>query len=60
VELADRAVGRITPAGVVSEFPLPTAPGALGEPASGGTTSGPDGNVWFTIPGSDKIGMISP
>src|SRR5262249_2130000 len=45
-------IGRITPAGVVKEFPL--APGAL--PSS--LTSGPDGNLWFTD-GVGKIGRIS-
>jgi streptogramin lyase len=34
-------IGRMTPAGVVTIFPLPTnsAPGAM--------TAGPDGNIWF-------------
>ncbi len=36
------AIGRITPAGEITEFPLPTEEGA------GAITSGADGNVWFT------------
>ena len=38
-----RRIGRITPAGAVTEFPLPrpmSVPGNL--------TVGPDGNLWFT------------
>jgi len=26
---------------------------------TGGLSSGPDGNVWFVIPASEEIGMIS-
>jgi len=50
-------IGRITPAGTIREFSIPTV-------SSGpeGITSGPDGNLWFTaISGSgDKIGRITP
>src|SRR5215203_2454606 len=35
-------IGRITTAGVITEFPLPTA----GSPR--GITTGPDGALWFT------------
>src|SRR5262245_56744452 len=44
---------RCVPA-VVSEFPLGTAP-----PAPQGITAGPDGALWYTDPGSNKIGRIS-
>ena len=53
-EIDGDAIGRITPQGVITEFPLPS-------PASRpiGITAGPDGNVWFTeLLG--KIGRITP
>ena len=36
-------IGRITPAGVITEFPIPTA-----QQRPYGITAGPDGNLWFT------------
>jgi streptogramin lyase len=48
-------IGRITPAGAVVEFNVPTL-----NAAPHGITAGPDGNVWFTEPGVDKIGRITP
>lgn len=47
------AIGRITPAGQVSEF-------TTGDVASGGLAAGPDGNVWFTNYGDNTIGRITP
>src|SRR6266487_5029028 len=52
-------IGRITPAGKVSEFPLSSASKA------GGITTGPDSNLWFTESAcakgqSGKIGRITP
>jgi streptogramin lyase len=46
--------GRITTAGVVSEFPIPTA-------SSGPDfiTTGPDGALWFTEFGANQIGRIT-
>lgn len=44
------AIGRITPTGEVTEYPV-----NLGPPT--GITSGPDGNMWFTA--GNKIGKIS-
>ena len=41
--------------GQVTEFPLPTA-GA--QPFA--ITAGPDGNLWFTEGGSQKVGRITP
>jgi virginiamycin B lyase len=46
-------IGRITPTGVVTEFPLPT-----GDGDSGALALGPDGNLWF--PETGKIGRITP
>lgn len=46
-------IGRITPAGIVTEFPLPTATSL---PV--GITSGPDDNLWFAEIGANKIGVV--
>jgi virginiamycin B lyase len=46
-------IGRITTAGVITEFPL--AAGSM--PAT--ITAGPDGALWFTEAGSNKIGRIT-
>src|SRR5262249_6074163 len=52
-----RAVGRITPAGKVMEFPTPGI-------SAGAITAGPDGNLWFvdsalTFAGSPAVGRIT-
>jgi streptogramin lyase len=47
-------IGRITPNGTISEFPLPETGNS---PC--GITAGPDGNVWFTDL-HNKIGRITP
>jgi streptogramin lyase len=51
-------IGRISPTGVITEYPIPTAH-TLPE---GGITRGPDGNLWFTelAPDGGKIGRITP
>jgi streptogramin lyase len=46
-------IGRITPAGTITEF----ATGVTKEVS--GITVGPDGNLWFTESGADKIGRIT-
>lgn len=53
------SIGRITPAGVVSNFADPN----ISSPQ--GITAGPDGNLWFTTsvadsPGYGSIGRITP
>ena len=53
-EEAGNKIGRISPSGAISEFPL--AVGAM----PGGIVAGPDGNLWFTERGANKIGRISP
>jgi virginiamycin B lyase len=47
-------IGRITTAGVITEFLIPTAGGS-----PFGITSGPDGNLWFTEANIPKIGRIT-
>ena len=47
-------IGRLTPAGQLTEFPLPTP---FNRPYA--ITTGADGNVWFTEDGS-KIGRVTP
>jgi streptogramin lyase len=53
VELGGQKVGRITTAGVITEFPVPNAQALFG------IASGPDGNLWFTDTMAGKIGHIS-
>ncbi|HEX9095509.1 MAG TPA: IPT/TIG domain-containing protein [Candidatus Dormibacteraeota bacterium] len=47
-------IGRITPAGAVTEFPLPAA-----NSAPHGITAGPDGNLWFAESLTNRIGRIT-
>ena len=47
-----RAIGKVTPDGVVTEYPVNAQISASTTP-----TSGPDGNVW--VPGSGMIGRIT-
>ena len=51
----DRAnsVGRITPQGVITQFPVPTA-----NAGPGGITAGADGNFWFME--NSKVARITP
>ncbi len=53
-EIASNKIGRVTPAGVVTEFAVPTA---NSYPA--GIAAGPDGNLWFAENGGNKIGKIT-
>ena len=51
------AIGRITPAGQVTEFTVGLKPGS----APIALALGSDGNLWFTDPGTTKaIGRITP
>jgi len=47
-------IGRITTAGVVTEFPVPTANSGLA-----GIAKGSDGSIWFTERVANKIGRIT-
>jgi len=49
-------IGRITPAGIVTEFPIPFSGGS--RPA--GITAGPDGNLWFVENGGRIGRRITP
>jgi len=55
-------IGRMTPEGVVTEFPLP--PGNLPVNTEGLPVylivAGPDGNLWFTEYSAGKIGRLDP
>src|SRR5207249_2283249 len=53
-ESAGNQIGRITTAGVVSEFAVPTANSSLV-----GITVGPDGNLWFSERLGNQIGRIT-
>jgi streptogramin lyase len=49
-------VGRITPAGTVTEFSQGITPNS----APLGITAGPDGNLWFTEANGNRVGRITP
>jgi streptogramin lyase len=50
-------IGRMTPAGIITEFPIPG--GQAGSPR--GIVAGPDGNLWFIEAGRmTAIGKITP
>ncbi len=46
-------IGRITTAGVITEFTVPT------DSSLGNIAAGPDGNLWFTEENGNKIGRIT-
>jgi len=50
----EEVLGSITPSGTTTLYPLPGSPGM----SFAGITIGPDGNVWFTEPGAEKIGEL--
>ena len=53
-----QSIGRVTPAGVITEFPVFSGP--FGAGATEGITNGPDGNIWFTEYTRQAIGRITP
>jgi streptogramin lyase len=53
-EDTDNVIGKMTPSGTVTEYPVPTANASLRK-----ITAGPDGNVWFTEFTKNKIGKIT-
>jgi virginiamycin B lyase len=53
-------IGKITPSGQVTEYPLPPQVDAQSQAyVLGGITAGPDGAVWFTEPQSGHLGRIN-
>jgi virginiamycin B lyase len=56
--VVDETIGRLTPGGEVTEFPLP----ARSYEANVGPdiVAGPDGNLWFVEYGGKRLGRISP
>jgi streptogramin lyase len=54
-EFNGNTIGRITSAGDITRYPVPTAGGK-----PDGIAAGPDGNLWFAEYGGDKIGRITP
>jgi streptogramin lyase len=50
-------IGRITPAGQITEFPIPGS-GTNNSPSD--ITAGPDGNLWFTQRRVNQIGRMTP
>lgn len=56
-EAGEARLGRITTAGVITEFILPVVPSTVGRPLAG-IASGPDGNLWITEPVANKIGVF--
>ncbi len=48
-------VGRLTPSGQITEFPIP-----LGSNGAAGITTGPDGSLWFEATLENAIGRITP
>jgi len=55
--LGHNQIGRLTPEGVFTEFPIPTADGGAGE--LDGITAGSDGDIWFTDDTSNQVGRIT-
>jgi streptogramin lyase len=49
------AIGKITPSGVQSTYPVPSAYSAID-----GLTAGPDGNIWFVEQGVSQVAKITP
>jgi virginiamycin B lyase len=52
-DAGDNAIGQITPAGVISEFAVPTT-----SSAPFGITLGPDKNAWFTESAGGNVGYL--
>ena len=53
---ASHSVGRITPSGTITEFPV----SAGGGWPPGGIAAGPDGNLWFAQGHANAIGRLLP
>jgi streptogramin lyase len=53
------AIGRITPAGNVTLFPIPASPPPPGPFGPTAIAAGPDGNLWFIDPFNQAIGKMT-
>jgi streptogramin lyase len=54
-------IGRITPSGSATEFPVPAVGTIVSLDGAGlHITAGPDGNLWYTEIGVDKIARLNP
>src|SRR5262249_58446573 len=57
-EIDGNRIGRITPGGDITEFPLPTnAQGQSSQPVA--ILVGPDRALWFTMSNASRIGRIT-
>ncbi len=54
-DLQNNAIGKVTPSGVVTEYPVTTANAGVADIALGS-----DNNLWFTEATANQIGMIDP
>jgi virginiamycin B lyase len=52
-QLTGNSIGRITTAGIVTEFPF-TTPGA----GPFGMAAGVDGNMWFSLRNTSQVGSV--
>jgi virginiamycin B lyase len=60
--VAVNTIGRMTTAGAVTEFPLPPpfhTERVANASDIGPVTAGPDGNIWFSLPAANSIGVMS-
>lgn len=57
---ANNSIGRITPAGAVSYFPVPSSPSLTSGTGLFAIAAGPDGNMWFTGFYANLVGKITP
>ncbi|SOE06506.1 hypothetical protein [Streptomyces sp. Ag109_G2-15] len=53
-EYNSHKIGKITPAGAITEYPVPTAGSRPDQ-----VTTGPDGKMWFTHVSTNKIGKAT-
>lgn len=54
-------IAKITPAGKITDYPLPVALTPLSEePEVVSIATGPDGNLWFTDKGGNYVGKLTP
>ena len=57
----DGRIGHIDAAGKISEYTVDQAQNLAWNPGQPtGLAYGPDGNIWFTAPGTDTVGKVTP